>query len=69
MAHRGRIRVPDRGDPFSRQDSQGPTLLTYNDRWRIVITGDLTRQELVDVANSLKVYGDVDRPLPAGYAD
>jgi hypothetical protein len=57
------------GARLSRQDSQGPTLLTYNDRWRVVITGDLTRQELIDVADSLKVYGDVDKPLPAGYAE
>jgi hypothetical protein len=54
---------------FSTQDSQGPTLVAYDDRWRIMITGALTRQELIDVANSLKVYGDVDRPLPDGYAD
>jgi hypothetical protein len=58
-----------KGGRFSRQDSHGPTLLAYNDRWRIVITGALTRQELIGVANSFKVYGDVDRPLPAGYAD
>jgi hypothetical protein len=58
-----------RGIDFSSQDSQGPTLLAFNDRWRVMITGALTRQELVDVANSLKVYGDVDRPLPAGYTD
>ena len=58
-----------RGFDFSSRDSQGPTLLAYNDRWRIIITGALTRQELVDVANSLRVYGDVDEPLPAGYVD
>jgi hypothetical protein len=46
---------------------QGPTLLTYSDRSQIVIYGDLTRQELIDVADSLKAYGDVERPLPAGY--
>jgi hypothetical protein len=33
----------------------------------ITITGDLTRQELIEVANSLKAYGDAGRPLPAGY--
>ena len=33
----------------------------------VTITGDLTRQELIDVANSLKAYGDVEKPLPAGY--
>ncbi len=47
--------------------AEGPTLLTYDDRSRITITGDLTRQELIAVANSLKVYGDVSRPLPVGY--
>ena len=46
---------------------RGPTLVTYSDRSRITITGDLTRQELIGVADSLKAYGDVDRPLPAGY--
>ena len=49
--------------------AQGPTLLTYSDRSQVVIYGDLTRQELIDVANSLKVYGDVDRPLPADYGE
>jgi len=44
---------------------QGPTLLTYSDRSQVVIYGDLTRRELVDVANSLRAYGDVARPLPA----
>ena len=48
---------------------QGPTLLTYSDRSQIVVYGDLTRQELIDVANSLKVYGDVERPLPQGYGE
>ena len=47
--------------------SEGPTLLTYSDRSQVVIYGDLTRQELIDVANSLRVYGDVGRPLPEGY--
>ncbi len=47
----------------------GPTLLTYSDRSRITITGDLTREELIDVANSLQAYGDVEKPLPAGYGD
>ena len=46
---------------------QGPTLVTYSDRSMVTITGDLTRQELIDVANSLKAYGDVEKPLPAGY--
>ena len=48
---------------------QGPTLLTYSDRSQVVIYGDLTRQELIEVADSLSVYGDVNRPLPAGYGD
>jgi hypothetical protein len=48
---------------------QAPTLLTYSDRSQVVIYGDLTRQELIDVANSLRVYGDVEKPLPAGYGD
>lgn len=47
----------------------GPTLVTYSDRSRITITGDLTRQELIEVANSLKAYGDASRPVPAGYGD
>ncbi len=34
-----------------------------------MIYGDLTRQELTDVADSLQIYGDVDRPPPAGYGD
>jgi hypothetical protein len=52
---------------FTSED--GPTLLTYSDRSMITICGDLTRQELIAVANSLKVYGDVAKPLPAGYGD
>ncbi|HTX70318.1 MAG TPA: hypothetical protein VMH50_14415 [Thermoleophilia bacterium] len=48
---------------------QGPTLLAYTDRSQIVIYGDLTRQELLDVADSLQVYGDVAKPLPADYGD
>lgn len=48
---------------------QGPTLLTYSDRSLIAVYGDLTRQELIDVANSLRVYGDPDKPLPAGNED
>ena len=46
---------------------QGPTLITYSDRSMITITGDLTRQELIDVAGSLKAYGDAGRPLPSRY--
>jgi hypothetical protein len=45
----------------------GPTLSTHSDRSRITISGDLTRQELIDVANSFRAYGDVGKPLPAGY--
>ena len=44
-----------------------PALITYSDRSKVVITGDLTRDELVKVAESMKVYGDVDRPLLPGY--
>ena len=43
-----------------------PTLITYSDRSKVVITGDLTRDELVKVAESMKVYGDESRPLHAG---
>jgi hypothetical protein len=46
-----------------------PTLITYSDRSRIVITGDLTRQELVAVANSMRVYGDENRPLTPGFGN
>jgi hypothetical protein len=48
---------------------QGPTLITYSDRSMITVTGDLTRQELIDVANSLQVHGDVEKPLPPGYGE
>jgi hypothetical protein len=44
----------------------GPTLVAFSDRSQIMIWGDLTRQELIEVANSLKVYGDVNRPAPSG---
>ena len=47
----------------------GPTLVTSSDRFRTTIAGDLTRRELIDVANSLKAHGDVDKPLPAGYGE
>ena len=47
----------------------GPTLVVSTDRSRITITGDLTRQELLDVANSFKAVGDVDKPLPKGYGE
>jgi hypothetical protein len=52
-----------RGDSMSTSDD-GPTLLTYDDRSMITIYGDLTRQDLIDVANSFKAYGDVHKPLP-----
>ena len=44
-----------------------PQLITYSDRSKIVITGDLTRDELVKVAESMKVYGDEDKPLMPGF--
>jgi hypothetical protein len=44
-----------------------PTLITYSDRSKVIITGDLTRDELVKVAESMKVYGDVDKSLLPGY--
>ena len=47
----------------------GPTLVVSSDRSRITITGDLTRQELLDVADSFKAVGDVDKPLPEGYGE
>jgi hypothetical protein len=46
---------------------EGPTLVTTTDRSRVTITGDLTRQELLDVADSITAVGDLDRPLPEGY--
>ena len=44
-----------------------PTLITYSDRSKVVITGDLTRDELTKVAESMKAYGDADRPLMPGF--
>jgi hypothetical protein len=44
-----------------------PTLITYSDRSKVVITGDLTPDELIKVAESMKVYGDVDKPLMPGF--
>jgi hypothetical protein len=46
---------------------EGPRLLTYSDRSRIWIRGDLTREELIEVANSLKVYGDTEKSIMPGY--
>ncbi len=48
---------------------EGPTLVTSSDRSRITITGDLTRQELLAVANSFSAVGHVDKPLPKGYGE
>ena len=42
---------------ISPGDSRGPTLITHSGRYTIGIYGDLTRQELIDVANSLKDTG------------
>jgi hypothetical protein len=39
----------------------------YKDRRRVVIPGDLTRREFIGVADSLRVHGDAERPLPPGY--
>jgi hypothetical protein len=44
-----------------------PTLISYSDRSKVVITGDLTRDELIRVAESMKAYGDEDRPLMPGF--
>ena len=46
---------------------KGPTLIAKSDRSTITISGDLTRREMIALANSLKAYGDVDKPLPKGY--
>jgi hypothetical protein len=47
----------------------GPRLLTYSIRSQVVIWGDLTRQELIDVANSMKAYGDQEKPPALGAQD
>jgi hypothetical protein len=57
----------DDGSDGMRIGISTPKLIAYSDRSRVVISGDLTRDELVKVANSLKAYGDVDRPLTLGY--
>ena len=41
----------------------GPVLLTRSDRSQVAIWGDLTRQEMLDIANSLQAVGDTDKPL------
>jgi hypothetical protein len=46
---------------------EGRTLVTTTDRSRVTITGDLTRRELLDVADSITAVGDLDKPLPKGY--
>jgi len=46
---------------------EGPTLVTSSDRSRITVTGDLTRQELLAIADSFTAVGDTDKPLPEGY--
>ena len=39
--------------------TQGPTLLAFVGGWKVDISGGLTRQELVEVANSLQqIHGD-----------
>jgi hypothetical protein len=53
------------GGRIEEEVSQGPTLLAYTGDWRVVISGDLTAQELVDVANSLQVYGETASPSPS----
>jgi len=45
------------GTSISPNGSQGPTLLARSGRYTIAIYGDLTRQELLDVANSLTATG------------
>jgi len=45
----------------------GPMLLSFSDRSQVLIWGDLSRQELIEVANSLKLYGDVNKPLLPGF--
>jgi hypothetical protein len=42
-------------------------LITNRNRSRVQITVDLTRQDVIEVANSLKVCGDEDKPLIPGY--
>jgi hypothetical protein len=42
---------------ISPNGAQGPTLFAHSGRYTIAIYGDLTRQELLDVANSLTATG------------
>jgi hypothetical protein len=44
----------------------GPTLVATSGRSRITITGDLTREELLDVAGSLSVAGAIGTSTPQG---
>ena len=54
---------------ITSEGTQGPTLLAYDDHWKVVISGGLTRQGLIDVANSLKSFRDADGPAAAGYGE
>ena len=66
-----------KGQPAAFTDGSGttalglqmPSLMTFSQRSRVVITGDLTHDELVAVANSMKAYGDVDRPVTPGFGN
>ena len=44
---------------------QGPILGTHIGRYTVTIYGDLTRQELIDVANSLQAAGRDATARPA----
>jgi hypothetical protein len=57
------------GSGTSALGLQTPSLMTFSQRSRVVITGDLTHDELVAVANSMKVCGDVDRPVTPGFGN
>jgi hypothetical protein len=35
----------------------------------MALAGDLTHDELVAIANSMKAYGDVDEPLTPGFGN
>ena len=57
----------DGGTSTTALGLQTPSLMTFSQRSRVVITGDLTHDELVAVANSMKAYGDLDRPVTPGF--
>ena len=59
----------DGGSSGTALGLQTPSLMTFSQRSRVVITGDLTQDELVAVANSMKAYGDLDRPVTPGFGD